>query len=64
MFAEYALRDTVKPMGIAEYQLVQALPKRLEASLPSIEQIEAEFAESETTPKPASKRGRTKQWTK
>lgn len=64
VFAEYALRDTVKPMGIAEYQLVQALPKRLEASLPTIKQIEAEFAESETAPKPASNRGRTKQRTK
>jgi predicted nuclease of restriction endonuclease-like (RecB) superfamily len=45
VFAEYALRDTVKPMGIAEYQLVQALPKRLEASLPTIEELEAELGE-------------------
>gem|GEM_PF-13407 len=35
--AEYALRDTNKPMGVAEYQLVEALPKDLETSLPSIE---------------------------
>jgi predicted nuclease of restriction endonuclease-like (RecB) superfamily len=41
--AEYALRDTRKPMGVAEYQLVEALPKELEASLPSIEQIEREL---------------------
>jgi len=41
--AEYALRDTNKPMGVAEYQLVESLPKELEASLPSIEQIEREL---------------------
>lgn len=46
VFAEYALRDTRKPMGIAEYRLKKALPKQLEASLPSIAQIEAELAET------------------
>jgi predicted nuclease of restriction endonuclease-like (RecB) superfamily len=54
VFAEYALRDTAKPMGIAEYQLVQTLPKRLESSLPTIAQIEAELADSKETP-PAKK---------
>ncbi len=43
--AEYALRDGNKPMGVAEYQLVHALPAQLETSLPSIEQIEAELKE-------------------
>lgn len=43
--AEYALRDTKKPMGVAEYQLVESLPKELETSLPSIEQIERELGE-------------------
>jgi predicted nuclease of restriction endonuclease-like (RecB) superfamily len=43
--AEYALRDTAKPIGVAEYQLVEALPKDLEGSLPSIEQIERELGE-------------------
>lgn len=43
--AEYALRTTNSPMGEAEYQLVEALPKDLEASLSSIEQIEREFGE-------------------
>ncbi|MEO7032377.1 MAG: PDDEXK nuclease domain-containing protein [Polyangiaceae bacterium] len=42
--AEYALRDTNKPIGVAEYQLVESLPKELETSLPSIEQIERELA--------------------
>ncbi len=41
--AEYALRDSSKPIGIAEYQLVAALPEELQTSLPSIEQIEREL---------------------
>ena len=38
--AEYALRDINKPMGVAEYQLLEALPADLQTSLPSIEDIE------------------------
>jgi predicted nuclease of restriction endonuclease-like (RecB) superfamily len=45
--AEYALRNTNGPMGVAEYQLVAALPTDLEANLPSIEQIERELGEVE-----------------
>lgn len=45
VIAEYALRDTNKPMGVAEYQLAEALPKDLEANLPSIELIERELGE-------------------
>jgi predicted nuclease of restriction endonuclease-like (RecB) superfamily len=45
--AEYALRDSNKPMGVAEYQLVAALPQELQTSLPSIEQIERELGETE-----------------
>jgi predicted nuclease of restriction endonuclease-like (RecB) superfamily len=45
--AEYALRNTKGPIGVAEYQLVEALPKDLEANLPSVEQIERELGESE-----------------
>lgn len=41
--AEYALRDVSKPIGVAEYQLVQALPKELQTDLPRIEQIEREL---------------------
>lgn len=58
VFAEYALRNTTTPMGIAEYQLVHALPKGLEASLPSIERIEAELSEGEdVTPHQPEARG-------
>ncbi|MBF0609526.1 MAG: DUF1016 domain-containing protein [Magnetococcales bacterium] len=38
--AEYALRDSSQPMGVAEYQLIEALPAELQTSLPSIEAIE------------------------
>jgi hypothetical protein len=46
VIAEYALRDLVKPIGIAEWQtrLVQSLPESLRGSLPSIAEIEAELA--------------------
>ena len=44
--AEYALRDSAKPMGIAEYQLTASLPAELQTTLPSIEQIEQELADS------------------
>lgn len=42
--AEYALRDSSKPMGVAEYQLIEALPATLQTSLPSVAQIEQELA--------------------
>ena len=41
--AEYALRNSVQPLGVAEYQLVDSLPAELQTSLPSIEQIEREM---------------------
>ena len=43
--AEYALRDNNRPMGVAEYQLVESLPAELQTVLPSIEQIERELAD-------------------
>lgn len=45
--AEYALRDVNKPIGVAEYQLVHALPAQLEANLPSIARLEAELTEAD-----------------
>ena len=44
--AEYALRNNTQPLGVAEYQLVEALPAELQTSLPSIEQIERELGNS------------------
>ncbi|KXU34441.1 hypothetical protein AXK12_00385 [Cephaloticoccus capnophilus] len=48
--AEYALRDMNKPIGVAEYQLVQALPKELQTDLPRIEDIESELRDAEDAP--------------
>ncbi|MCP9496854.1 MAG: PDDEXK nuclease domain-containing protein [Pyrinomonadaceae bacterium MAG19_C2-C3] len=42
--AEYALRDTGKPVGISEYQLTEMLPEELKGSLPTIEELEAELS--------------------
>jgi len=44
LVAEYALSGIDKPIGVAEYQLVRALPEPLDTSLPSIEEIEAELS--------------------
>ncbi len=43
LVAEYALSDILKPIGVSEYQLTQALPTNLKASLPTVEEIEAEW---------------------
>lgn len=43
--AEYALSEVTKPIGIAEYHLVRALPSPLDTRLPSVEQLEAELAD-------------------
>ncbi|HRE00395.1 MAG TPA: PDDEXK nuclease domain-containing protein [Ilumatobacteraceae bacterium] len=44
--AEYALEDNSKPLGIAEYRLVESLPEPLQTALPTIEQIERELGTS------------------
>jgi hypothetical protein len=41
LIAEYALSGINKPMGVAEYQLVRALPTPLDTNLPSIEELES-----------------------
>lgn len=42
---EYALKDIHKPIGVSEYQatLADALPQEFKGTLPTIEEIEAEF---------------------
>jgi len=42
-FAEYALRDIQKPIGVSDYELTRNLPDNLKSSLPTIEEIEAEL---------------------
>lgn len=50
--AEYALRDIGKPLGISEFKhLVEKLPE-LKGTLPTIEEIEAEFRKSSEFKKP------------
>ena len=46
LVAEYALSGIDKPMGVAEYQLVKALPEPLDTNLPSIAVLEAELSAS------------------
>lgn len=52
VMVEYALGGNIKPISVAEWdtRLTHALPEELQASLPTIEQIEAELA------KPAKRR--------
>ncbi|MCC6334282.1 MAG: DUF1016 family protein [Myxococcales bacterium] len=55
--AEYALRTTKSPIGVAEYQLIQSLPRNLEASLPSVARIEEELSKPlAPTPRRSAKR--------
>lgn len=44
---EYSLRDLNTPIGVSEYQITENLPDNLRSSLPTIEQIEAEFGGTE-----------------
>ena len=55
IIAEYALKGVKKAIGVSEYQLTRALPKEFRSSLPTVEQMEAEFARL-TAPKPQVKR--------
>ena len=41
LVVEYALKDTVRPVGVAEYRLTEALPENLRGSLPTVEELEA-----------------------
>ncbi|MBI5740332.1 MAG: DUF1016 domain-containing protein [Nitrospirae bacterium] len=47
LVAEYALSDIHKPIGVSEYQLTHSLPEELKGSLPTVEEIEAEFGGGE-----------------
>ncbi|WP_162894757.1 PDDEXK nuclease domain-containing protein [Rhizobium terrae] len=43
VIVEYALRDSSKPMGVAQYQLSAALPPQLEEDLPTVAEFAREF---------------------
>ncbi len=44
VIAEYALRGTTQPIGVAEYEIIKSIPKELKTELPTIEAIEKELA--------------------
>jgi predicted nuclease of restriction endonuclease-like (RecB) superfamily len=44
VIAEYALRDLNKPIGVSQYQLLEALPEQLKGNLPTIAELEAELS--------------------
>jgi predicted nuclease of restriction endonuclease-like (RecB) superfamily len=56
--AEYALKGVKKAIGVSEYELTRALPKKFRSSLPSVEQMETELAR--LTAPPAGKRKKRK----
>lgn len=43
VIVEYALRDTSKPMGVAQYRLSPTLPEQLKRDLPTAEDLRQEF---------------------
>jgi predicted nuclease of restriction endonuclease-like (RecB) superfamily len=43
VIAEYALRDTAKPIGVANFRVTEHLPADLKANLPTIEELEREL---------------------
>ncbi|MFV2070283.1 MAG: PDDEXK nuclease domain-containing protein, partial [Pirellulales bacterium] len=49
LVVEYALAGTSKPMGVAQWerQITQSLPEELKASLPTVEELEAELGREE-----------------
>lgn len=40
---EYALRDSARPMGVAEYRISEALPEALRGELPSADELQRDF---------------------
>ncbi len=54
--AEYALSGIDKPIWIAEYQLVRALPDPLDTNLPSIEALESELSRELNEPETGEER--------
>jgi predicted nuclease of restriction endonuclease-like (RecB) superfamily len=49
LVAEYALRGFQKPIGVADWetQITKILPEKLQGSLPTVEEIEAELVQDE-----------------
>ena len=45
---EYALKNVNSPIGVSKYELTEILPKEYRSSLPTVEEIEAEFKRLES----------------
>jgi predicted nuclease of restriction endonuclease-like (RecB) superfamily len=45
--AEYALEGYGRPIGVSEYRLAEALPEKLQGSLPTVEDLERELGAAE-----------------
>jgi predicted nuclease of restriction endonuclease-like (RecB) superfamily len=45
VMVEYALQNITNPLGIAEYQIINAVPDNLKGNLPSVEELEQELGE-------------------
>jgi predicted nuclease of restriction endonuclease-like (RecB) superfamily len=51
VIVEYTLRRSTSPLGVSSYELTRALPASLKSALPTVEEIEAELAEVEPSPR-------------
>ena len=51
VIAEYALRDSKKPIGISEYKLNKALPSNMKGELPTIAEIEEKMEDELAKPR-------------
>ncbi len=60
LVAEYALKGMRKAIGVSEYQLTRALPKKFQSSLPSVAEIEAELSRMDPAPRRAGGTGKRK----
>ncbi len=57
LVVEYALRDSTKPIGIAEYKINELLPANIRGELPTVEELEAEIEKGyEELKSPSQKR--------
>lgn len=57
VIAEYALRDTSKPIGISEYRINSILPEDIKGEIPSVEELESELDKRiEESKSPAEKK--------
>ncbi|HEV3327058.1 MAG TPA: PDDEXK nuclease domain-containing protein [Puia sp.] len=45
VMVEYALQNINNPLGVAEYQIINAVPDNLKGDLPSVEELEQELGE-------------------